>query len=206
MRRSSTKPRGQLCTSPTACSGSLGGFTTCRLSVIGCGMAKGKITPLPPVSTLAQRLVYDPFTGVLRWRTSNGRRAIAGKETGCRRPNGYVFVTLDGHDYAAHRIAWALFYGEDPLDELDHENLDRSDNRIGNLRKGKSWQQHCYNRKVRADSSSGIKGVYAVRGRWRATITENGKRRHLGYFDNKEDAADAYRVVAIRLHGQFYRE
>lgn len=40
-------------------------------------------------------------------------------------------------------------------------------------------------------------------GKWRSTIRENGKKRHLGYFANEIDAANAYDVAAVRLFGEF---
>lgn len=62
-------------------------------------------------------------------------------------------------------------------------NIDRFEGtRVGMLRS-----------KVRSDNRSGFKGVCRVpKGdRWRAYISLQGKRVHLGYFDTAEEAAEA---------------
>jgi hypothetical protein len=40
-------------------------------------------------------------------------------------------------------------------------------------------------------------------GKWRACIYINGKRKHLGCFNNKDDAFAAYCEAAKELHGEF---
>lgn len=41
--------------------------------------------------------------------------------------------------------------------------------------------------------------------RWRAAICHDGKRKHIGHFDTETEAAEAYNIEAIRLHGEFAR-
>ena len=64
------------------------------------------------------------------------------------------------------------------------------------------------NRHLRADNSSGFTGVslYRRRGkffqsgkRFQSQISVNGKNRHLGYFDSKFDARDAYQRACLEL-------
>ena len=47
--------------------------------------------------------------------------------------------------------------------------------------------------KVRSDNRSGVRGVQLAtsNNKWRATITIDTKTKHLGYFENKEDAIKA---------------
>ncbi|WP_411800508.1 HNH endonuclease [Cupriavidus respiraculi] len=87
---------------------------------------------------------------------------------------------------------------------VDHINHDTLDNRRINLRIC-TKSQNQWNRRVGANSSTGVKGVSHVksRGKYRAEIRVFGKRIHLGWFDQIDDAAYAYRQAA-RIHfGEF---
>ena len=46
---------------------------------------------------------------------------------------------------------------------------------------------------------SDYKGVYWDRGRWRATIYRQGRKYHLGYFSDEQQAAQAYQQARIRF-------
>lgn len=56
-----------------------------------------------------------------------------------------------------------------------------------------------------SSNKSGFRGVHWAtrRGRWQAQITNSGVHRHLGYFETSEEAARAYDVAALSLHGAF---
>lgn len=88
----------------------------------------------------------------------------------------------------------------------DHKNRNSLDNRRTNLRVS-SVRQQSYNRGVRKESKSGIKGV-----QWReyihkyaVSISIEGRRKHIGYLTAKEDAAQAYILAAYLYHGEFAR-
>lgn len=49
------------------------------------------------------------------------------------KPDGRLIGTLLGKKYLAHRIAWAIYYGEWSEDPIRHINCDYGDNRIVNL-------------------------------------------------------------------------
>ena len=53
--------------------------------------------------------------------------------------------------------------------------------------------------------SARYKGVTRFRQKWQAYIRHNGRKRHLGTYEIEEDAARAYNVAAIQLHGEFAR-
>lgn len=89
---------------------------------------------LPPSSRLFELFTYDPSTGRLKWNTKNSNRAIKGSIAGCKTPEGYIVVGVDGQLYMAHRIIWKMLYNEEP-EEIDHINLIKDDNRKVNLRK-----------------------------------------------------------------------
>ena len=66
--------------------------------------------------------------------------------------------------------------------------------------------QNSRNQKIRRkNNTSGFKGVYwhKARKKWRVQITVDGKNMHLGSFDDKKDAAQAYNDAAVQYHGEF---
>jgi len=96
----------------------------------------------------------------------------------------------------AHRVAWALHYGEWPKHEIDHINGNKRDNRIQNLRDVPHLLNQ-RNRGLRADNTSGADGVSWMKaGFWRVTVA--GK--YLGIFKDFE-AAVAARKSAEQAHG-----
>ena len=88
--------------------------------------------------------------------------------------------------------------------EGDHINADKLDNRRLNLRNC-SHAENNQNNRLRSNNTSGYKGVSRTKSglKWRAYIKYNYKRKHLGEFDNIEDAARAYDAEAIKLFGEF---
>ncbi len=86
---------------------------------------------------------------------------------------------------------------------IDHKNRNGLDNRKANLRFATPAQNAANRAKVPGLGSSIYKGVKRDGGRWRATITHNGTREHLGFFDNEIDAAKAYDQAAKIYHAEF---
>lgn len=89
---------------------------------------------------------------------------------------------------------------------IDHKDGNRNNNRRDNLRSCDN-RLNQGNARIRADNTSGFKGVgfYKPTGKWRARIRDHGVRRSLGYFDTKEEAADAYAAAAKEIFGEFAR-
>ncbi|MFM6981501.1 MAG: HNH endonuclease signature motif containing protein [Microbacteriaceae bacterium] len=133
---------------------------------------------------------YDPEEGVLRWRK---RRygvtvgAVAGSMT-----NGARQLELGGRAYLAHRIIWLYMTGDWPKHMIDHINGVRDDNRWANLRDVSRVVNGQNMRKPPKSNKHGYFGVTPVRGKWRATITINGKNWHIGYYDTPEEAQQQY--------------
>lgn len=155
---------------------------------------------------LREVLTYDPETGVFRWRVFMGSRAPAGAATGYADNLGYVQIRVDRRLYKAHRLAWLYVYGEWPDGEVDHINGVTGDNRISNLRVA-TRSQNIANTKVWCTSKSGVKGVYwcTQQQKWRARLTVNRQRIHIGFFENIADAKAAYETAAQRAFGDFAR-
>jgi hypothetical protein len=97
---------------------------------------------------LREVLDYDPETGWLIWRVRLSPRGGPGERAGCVK-GGYRRIAIDGRSYTASHLAWFHFHGEPPEDLVDHENLDKDDNRIKNLRDAthsRRGPSHVYNK------------------------------------------------------------
>ncbi len=154
-------------------------------------------------------LDYDPNTGVLTWQKVHPKHFYRlGKPAGWQRPDGRVMVSFneDGQkrEYRAHRVIWLMMTGEWPLEEIDHIDLDPSNNRWANLRLASS-SQNMSHRGLQSNNKSGHPGVFfnTKTKRWWAYIKQNGQRQHLGVFDNFEDALAARTVREKELFGRF---
>lgn len=159
--------------------------------------------PLPSIERLHELLDYNPYSGCFRWKEARGRirkGAIAGTANG-----PYTSIKIDGVLLLAHRIAWAMTYGEWP-DCVDHINGIGFLNRITNLR-ACSHSENLRNQGINRRNTSGFKGVHwsSTDKRWRAQIKVNGCLKYLGQFETKEEAHAAYCEGAKRLHGEFAR-
>ncbi len=180
--------------------------------------------PLPAPETLRQLLRYEPETGKLFWlergvewfrdgfRDARGNMANwnsrwAGEQAFTAMHNaGYHQGQIQNRPYLAHRVIWTIVHGCWPEHEIDHINMDRSDNRIANLRAA-TRSENNRNRTAASSNPTRLKGVTWDRhaGKWMAQIGLNGKNYNLGHHRSAEDAHAAYCVAADRMHGAFAR-
>jgi len=152
--------------------------------------------PLPDQSALIKVLRYEEDSGRLYWKIAAGRRVRAGDLAGSQHPDGYWMICVFGRHYAAHRIIWKIVYGVDPINDVDHIDGNRSNNRRSNLRSATPLQ----NRQNKNGWGARRKGR-----KWGAQIQVNGRKIHLGTFESEEAARAAY-VAAAREHfGEFAR-
>lgn len=142
---------------------------------------------------------YDKTTGIITNKVDRSRRDAAGSNAGCKKPNGYVSIKIFGDPYQAHRVAWMHVNGRWPMNEIDHINGVRDDNRIENLREA-TTAENCQNRKTRSDNRSGFTGVRKHQGRYRADIKINGSYKFIGSYETPERAHDAYLHAKTQLH------
>ena len=86
---------------------------------------------------------------------------------------------------------------------VDHINHNGLDNRKANLRLA-TVAQNAWNAE-RPIGRSGYRGVSFDKrvGRWRVAICCCGKRKQLGYFSDKHEAAKAYDRAAKKYYGEF---
>lgn len=155
---------------------------------------------------------YDPETGVFTRRVDsatgiNNVRWKAGQVMGGL-VQGYRVVWVLGRQYKAHRLAFLYMLGRWPLEEVDHKNMIRDDNRWANLREASRQENR---RNIRALASltkpSPFKWVqWDSRARkWYCIITHNWKRFSSPMFKSQVTAAFWADKRARELHGEFAR-
>lgn len=104
-----------------------------------------------------------------------------------------------------HRLIW-VESGRPPYPHIDHKNGNGLDCRVSNLR-GATYTGNQGNARLSRANRSGVKGVYwkASSQKWAAQVRSNGRNRHLGYFHSLDAAAEAYRIAARSVFGEFAR-
>lgn len=159
------------------------------------------------IDELRDTMRYDTETGKLFWTHSPHRNEAWNKRFPGREAftythkDGYKVGIFSNAHLKAHRVIWAIVYGEWPL-QVDHINGDRADNRIQNLR-SVTAQENARNRGLRSDNKAGVTGVCWDRkeGKWIAQLTVDGRNRRLGAFNSKDDAAAAWRDAFEKQDG-----
>lgn len=119
------------------------------------------------------------------------------------RKDGYKIITVTKYGFQyqilvhrlvfyAHNLSWDFYYASTD-NSIDHMDGNKSNNSITNLQ-CISNQENQFNRKV--------KGYYWSKQhkKWHSKIKFNGKNIHLGYFDNEEDAHNAYLEGKKKYH------
>ncbi len=87
---------------------------------------------------------------------------------------------------------------------VDHIDRDKTNNKISNLR----WVTHSennMNRSIRSDNISGVPGInwYKKLSKWHVQISINGEQKHIGYFNDFEDAITARQYAQHVHHGEY---
>ena len=170
--------------------------------------------PLPSPELLRKLLRYEPETGKLFWHVrtpelAGGMDSRILKSWNSRFSGKEAFTADSGKGYKcgqiycilhfAHRLAWTIYYGVEPVGDIDHINGDRHDNAISNLR-DVSRTDNLRNAQLRCDNTSGTVGVYwsKEKRKWKAMIHSDGKANHIGYFHAKTDAIAARKAAEIK--------
>lgn len=158
-------------------------------------------------------LIYDPATGVLSWKPRPlemfeservwkiWNRRYANKEAGNIHPtSGYRKVAIRSYPYLSHRLIWLMVHGELPV-HIDHQDGQRSNNRLENLRNVTPSVNH-KNVRRKSTNTSGVTGVRMETrtGKWHAYIRVDYARKNLGRYDSI-DAAVAARKLAESQYG-----
>jgi hypothetical protein len=106
-------------------------------------------------------------------------------------PNGYKIVTIKKKRYLVHRLVYKLhnpdwnIYDTSSDNQIDHINMDKSNNKIENLRVVNNSLNNLNNK---------AKGYYYHKkaGKYHTRIMINNKTISLGYYDTEEQAKQVY--------------
>lgn len=138
------------------------------------------------------RSAFTYKDGKLYWTSDRGTHKLCGVEAShiCKK-SGYVRIKYKNKVLIRSRVVFAIHNGFWP-DEIDHINRIRHDDRIENLRNANRTLNN--NNKHTLDNCVGITrdGIS-----WRAQISINNKKVHLGNFRNIEDAKQAYKKAKM---------
>ena len=140
-----------------------------------------------------KHFLYNSETGIITRSSTN-------EPTGYKH-NGYLRIEIyrggKRYRYAAHRIAYLMYYGRLPT-MTDHINRVKDDNRIINLREC-SRELNSINRPMQSNNTTGYRGVTwdRVKNKYKAVLS----KRHVGYYSCKIDAAIAWNKAALNRYG-----
>lgn len=120
-------------------------------------------------------------------------------------PNKKVLRSLFDYDSATGVLRWRA-RGVKKWDSRYAENVDHADgdgfnNTWANLRAA-TISQNQMNRKVVCGGNR-FRGVYQKGNRFVAQIKKDQKHVYIGMFAAQEEAAKAYDLEAVKLHGEF---
>lgn len=133
--------------------------------------------------------ILDYVDGQLYWKD--------GKPAGTPHSVGYIQLTFEGNLHLAHRIVWEMHKGAIPSGNIiDHDDRDRKNNRIGNLRLT-TYTGNQRNRKRGSNNTSGVTGVSwdKAKNKWFAHIGIDGKSKGLGRYKAISDAVSARKAA-----------
>ena len=162
------------------------------------------------IEFLKEKYSYNPETGdiiLLKLTHKYRHKNKLNKPIGSITSSGYITVRgITRTPIMAQRVAWVLYYNEQPPDYIDHIDRNPSNNKISNLR-ATTNQLNMVNKELQCNNSSGFVGVSYCKERklWESYIKFNGKKINLGRFQYIKDAANTYNKKAIELFGEFAR-
>jgi hypothetical protein len=165
-----------------------------------------KYRPMPPLEEFKEFLDYNPDTGIFTWIKKPNRRIKVGQVAGKANGNGYMRITFKTIDYFAHRLAYYMYHGVDPLGKcIDHIDGDKANNKIDNLRLASNVQNGMNRVNLPSNNTSGVRGVcwHKRLKKWQVQIIVNKVYKYLGLFTNKEDAIKVRREAEIKYFGDF---
>lgn len=158
-------------------------------------------------------LDYNPLTGIFIWRyrpdaLKRWNVRYAGLVAGAPHIMGYTRISVFHMSYLAHRLAWLHYYGEWPLQGIDHIDGNQTNNAIANLRAANQEQNSC-NSKTLKNNKLGHRNVsFCTAMNMFLVQFMRGKKKRIykAYFPTLEEAVVDRNRVAVLLQGEFARK
>jgi len=132
-------------------------------------------------------LEYNSETGLITWIKSSAKKIKIGQIAGSLNDKGYIKIILNRKNYQAHRLAWYLYYGSWPTNQIDHINGIKTDNKISNLRDVTNKQNNL-NKKGHREKTYKYYAFNKYSRKWTVQKQINGKQKYFGYFDTELEA------------------
>ena len=146
---------------------------------------------------LKEVLYYDRDNGNFYWIKKINNKTQLGAIAGADK-EGYRRISINYKTYRSHRLAFLYIIGRFPLNEVDHINRKKSDNRWVNLREV-THSQNQRNSSIKTKHTTGFKGVAKSGNRYMARI----HNKHLGSFKTAKEAHEAYKRSSLLLHKEY---
>lgn len=156
------------------------------------------------LARLKEVLYYHPESGDFV-RLENRASHWVGRQAGTPTLNGYIKIAVDCELYLAQRLAVFYMTGHWPVN-ADHADMDKMNNVWSNIRSC-SFANNRQNVGPPCTNTSGLKGIrwYPRYAKWHVQLRANGRRYHLGYWEDIHDAIAAYAQGLITFHRDFAR-
>ncbi len=127
------------------------------------------------------------------------------------RKNGYGYLLVNLYNdgkmktFLVHRLV-AIAFIPNPENKkcVDHIDTHPLNNNLINLRWATN-QENCMNQSIACNNTSGTKGVVydKTNKKWKAQISIDGINKHIGLYDNLEDAVKARQQKANETFGDY---
>ena len=150
---------------------------------------------------------YDNYSVSTYGRVRNNKTNRILKH--CTNTEGYhmicLYVNSKKKHISIHRLV-AIAFIDNPFNKkcVDHIDNDRKNNHISNLRWATNSENGMNMSKMK-NNTSGVTGVMwnKRRKKWRAQITIDNIKKHLGYFETIEEAKEARIKAVNKLFKEF---
>ena len=168
-------------------------------------MANPSKLPLPSIEYLKERYEIDPLTGIGKYKINipnNGIKVGDLVKGQLKKANKgvYKYVSINGQEYAWHRICYAIYHGKDPFPlDVDHINLDKLDFKKKNLEPLTTAENNA-KKSLYKNNKLGVKGISkTLEGRFIARIYKDKKQINCGTFTTIEEAIQAQKQKKLDL-------